>query len=305
MKFGRLEDISHIDFKLPPEDRHNASVLAPDDGITKTASTSLYIGCPVWADKGYVGKVFPKGTKAKDYLYHYARQFNCIELNATHYTIPSTDIVQRWAEQTPEHFRFCPKFSNSISHRNDYGHGYGALDRFIEAMYAFGPRLGTSFLQFPPYFGADRMESLFTFLGGLPRDMDIAVELRHPSWFSDETLKEEFFERLASLGISSVITDTPGRRDVLHQRLTTRTAFVRFLAHNLHPSDYTRINDWCVQLYTWLASGLDTAYFFMHQPEKHLCADLSTYMIGKMNSDYGQRLRPPLDYNSQRSLFDQ
>ena len=35
---------------------------------------SLYLGCPVWSFKGWVGNFYPKGTQSKDFLREYARR---------------------------------------------------------------------------------------------------------------------------------------------------------------------------------------------------------------------------------------
>ena len=35
---------------------------------------TLYLGCPIWAYKGWVGSFFPKGTKPAEYLREYTRR---------------------------------------------------------------------------------------------------------------------------------------------------------------------------------------------------------------------------------------
>ncbi len=101
--------------------------------------------------------------------------------------------------------------------------------------------------------------------------------------------------------ISTVISDVAGRRDVLHQRLSNRTAFIRFGANDLHPTDFPRINDWTVLLKKWLSEGLKEAYFFVHTPDTKLCPELVEYFSQKMES---KTVTPPSSTNfKQGNLF--
>ena len=50
---------------------------------------------------------------------------------------------------------------------------------------------------------------------------------------------------------ANIIVDTAGRRDMLHMRLTTPSAFIRYVGAN-HPSDYTRLDDWVERIENWV-----------------------------------------------------
>ena len=54
-------------------------------------------------------------------------------------------------------------------------------------MRLLGDRLGPILLQFPPDFPAEEHDNLAAFLARLPAGARYAVELRHRSWWSDET----------------------------------------------------------------------------------------------------------------------
>jgi uncharacterized protein YecE (DUF72 family) len=84
-----------------------------------------------------------------------------------------------------------------------------------------------------------------------------------------------------------VITDTAGRFDVIHQRLTTKTAFIRFTANDLHPTDYQRLDKWILRVNNWTSNGLEHLYFFMHTPNKCLCPQLVQYFIQGLNTTTG------------------
>ena len=304
MKFGKLEDISHIDFTLPPDHPGTAATLKKYLSTQKTPE--VYIGSARWGEKSLVGKIYPPGTAAKDYLYHYARQFTTIELNMTHYRIPTVSMVEQWLQQSLPSFKFCPKIPQSVSHRKDFGASIGATDDFLLALHAFGEQLGMPFMQLPPNFKPEVGKSLFNYLEAWPQDVPLAVEFRHENWFADKRIEKRAFALLEQMHISTVITDTAGRRDVIHQRLTTETVFIRFVGNLLHPTDYARIDEWVNRLQTWFASGLHRVFFIVHQPEENLCVDLAVYLAGQLNDKLRiEVVAPkPLQQGEQQRLFD-
>jgi len=296
MDFGRVDNINDVDFTLPPTPSLS-KVTFSKLSISKTPK--VYIGCPVWADKGYVGKVFPPKTPAKNYLLEYCKQFNSIEVNATHYQIPKADTIKKWREVATEGFKFCPKFPQIISHRSDFDNKQEWMDLFLSSIYELDEFLGPSFIQFPPYFKPNRLEQLNRFFKQLPHDMDFAVEFRNEAWFENDTIKKEWFELLQSHQITPVITDTSGRRDVLHQLIVNDKVFIRFTGNNLHQTDYSRINDWTLLLSDWINKGISEVYFFVHEPEKHLCADIATHMISLLNKGGIVQLKAPRIYSEE------
>ena len=116
MKFGKLEDISQVNFTLPPTHPKTWQVLGNAMRDRQNKDFNVYFGATGWSNKEWVGKWYPGSAKPKDYLYHYTRQFNTIELNTTHYRIPDNRTVDRWRETAPDGFLFCPKVPQLISH---------------------------------------------------------------------------------------------------------------------------------------------------------------------------------------------
>jgi Protein of unknown function DUF72 len=93
MDFGKLNNIENVDFTLPPDAPKTAEILR---GLpTRPHLPHVYIGATGWSMKEWVGTYYPKGTKATDYLQAYGKQFNSIELNTTHYRIPSQTDIQK------------------------------------------------------------------------------------------------------------------------------------------------------------------------------------------------------------------
>ena len=280
MKFGKLADISMVDFGLPEEPGFNHQNF--QNLPRSEAKPTIYVGCTGWSMKEWVGTVYPTGTKSQDYLYHYSRQFSTIEFNTTHYRIPDTGTVKKWYEQSADDFRFCPKVLQRISHSRDLGYGSGLIGEFCAAIVGLKEKLGCCFIQLPPYFGVDRLPVLKNFLERWPKSIPIAVEVRHESWFASQESLEPFLKLLSSHNAGAVITDVAGRRDVLHLGVSNAVTMVRFVGNSLHPTDYTRMDRWVDLLGKWCKKGLQEVYFFPHQPDNLLAPEMCQYLSEKL-----------------------
>lgn len=299
MEFGKLSDISGIDFSLPPDPAFNRYYLSK--AATTKQATHWFVGCPIWVQKEWVGKWYPPQTPSQKYLWHYSRQFNTIELNSTHYALPVGNTVQKWVEQTPGSFRFCPKLPQSISHQLDAPFLKKEIEAFVAFCDALGERLGTPFMQLPPTFTTQQSTFLLRFLDSYPFDkLPLSIEFRHASWFK---YLSRTADKLHSYGAGLVITDVAGRRDVLHMGLCNATAMIRFVGNGLHPTDYSRIDEWVERLAHWQTQKIGQVFFFVHEPDNVQAPELATYLICKLNQKLGLDLKVPQRFDVQQSLF--
>lgn len=304
MKFGKLPDVSNVDFTLPPDAAVNAQTL--QQYAANQEDWRVYIGATGWSMKEWVGTVYPAGAKQKDYLRHYAKQFNTIELNTTHYRIPTFSTIEKWYKESTPDFKFCPKIPQTISHRRDLGLNGEQITLFCDAIAGLQEKLGCCFMQLSPYFGADKLAILDQFLQQFPTEIPLAIEVRHESWFNNAANTERLFELLSQHQTATVLTDVAGRRDVLHMSLTTGTAMVRFVGNGLHPSDYTRLDEWRQRLVQWFEQGLTEAYFFTHEPDNIQAPEIAAYFTQQLQQNARIQTRgPKLNENSgqQISLF--
>lgn len=288
MKFGKLASLEGIDLHLPPEPPANGALHSR---LPTPRRAHLYIGCTGWSMKEWRGRWYPEKARPQDYLTYYGQQFNTIELNTTHYRIPTPETVRKWHEQTPADFRFCPKVPQSISHDGQLGLGGDQVALFAEAIAGLGEKLGPCFLQLPPYFASDRLPILERFLARWPAALPLAVELRHGSWFTDPAAGAALFDLLEQFRVAAVITDVAGRRDVLHLRLTAPFTLVRFVGNGLVPSDYERIDEWIALLRRW---ALPELYFFAHEPDNIQAPEMVDYLVRQLQGSWPEaRLRGP------------
>ncbi len=305
MKFGKLPDVTDVDFSMPCDMPGTKEALGKTK--RKRDQVQFYMGGTGWAVKEWVGNLFPADAKQKDFLKHYSRQFNTVEMNTTHYRIPTAAMVEKWKTESEADFKFCPKIPQVISHSADLGVNAGLIESFTSAIEGLDEKLGSCFMQMPPYFGADRLSVLENFLKYFPQRIPLAVEVRHESWFNSIKNATQLFNILEKYNISTVITDVAGRRDVLHMRLTTKTAMIRFVGNGLHPTDFTRLNDWMWRIDSWYEQGLETVYFFLHEPEETQVPELASYLLKILKPFPRYQIRGPKNWEEktgqQISLF--
>lgn len=302
MDFGKLQDISNVDFTIPSDNPLTSRTL---DLASKPTKPALYFGPPIWANKDWVGKIYPNNAKDKDFLYHYTRQFNTIELNVTHYQIPTADTIQRWKNAAAPGFKFCPKFPQMISHDHQLIGCEAITAQFCENVLGLEEHLGMTFLQLSPAFEPRKIKVLENYLKSLPPNFPISVEFRHQDWFNNASVWTKTCEMLAEMKIGTVISDVSGRRDVCHSTLTTPNLTLRFVGNELHPTDYTRIDDWCGRIIKWLEMGLESAYIFVHCGENKFAPELTKYWINKLNTLTNFQIQEPkiIPQMVQGSLF--
>ena len=288
MKFGKVENPELVDFTLPKTLKETIDLLNKAD---KSDNFEVYVGCAKW-NKQDLKNFYP--PKTKDELSYYSTQFNSIELNATYYRSPSKENVETWANKTPKDFKFFPKIPQSISHYGRLQNVTDKLNQYLDAIALFEEKLGMIFLQMHENFAPKDFEKLENFIQNFPKGYPLAVELRHEDWFSNEENFNQLVSLLEKHNISNIIVDTAGRRDMVHMRLTSNEAFVRFVGANI-PSDYERLDEWIETIKLWKAEGLQKLYFFIHQNLELESPMLAKYFIKKLNSDLDLDIRGPQD----------
>jgi uncharacterized protein YecE (DUF72 family) len=287
MKFGQSENPENINFLLPSDDPRTAEILKQND---PGQPMNVYVGCAKW-NKTDLKNFYPKGVK--DELAYYSTQFNSIELNATFYRVPSPDQVINWKDKTPEGFKFFPKVNQTISHFRRLSDVQALVEEYCDNISNFEEKLGMAFLQLHDNFGYKNYDKLVNFIENFPKAIPLAVELRNTDWFNKTAVSNEVYQLFEKHQIANIIVDTAGRRDLLHMRLTTPKAFIRYVGSNEPQSDRERLDDWIDRLKVWVGLGLRDIYFFVHQNIEMESPILSAYFIEKLNNEFGLDLQIP------------
>lgn len=289
MKFGSVENPELVDFTLPQDHPGTVSVLDK-----KHTGLKVHIGCAKWNRSDLKG-FYPRG--AKDELAYYSQQFNAIEFNATFYNSYQPDRISLWRDKTPDGFLFFPKVHRYISHVKWLINVERSVDEFTHSVRFFEDKLGMCFLQLHNNFAPKNFDRLETLLRCWPNDIPLGVELRHTDWFNDEVAAEELYGLLETYQATNIIVDTSGRRDLLHMRLTSPTAFVRFVGAN-HAKDHDRIDEWIARIKSWEEKGLERLCLFIHQ---HMEKE-SPMLIYQFKEAFSQALDRPMETAGQQVL---
>ncbi|SHN11311.1 DUF72 domain-containing protein [Mucilaginibacter sp. OK098] len=307
MEFGRVtpQELVEVDFTLPADPELTIKTL---NAAKNEQPLQVHVGCAKWGRKEWVGKIYPPKTKDANFLDEYVKHFDCIELNATFYNVYPPETITKWKEKADVNpgFKFCPKFSQSISHIRRLKNAEEITTKYYEGIMAFGDKLGPLFLQVGDNFTPKSLPDLKAYLEQLPKDVPVFLELRHKEWFADAGNRTAIFNLLNELQIGAVITDASGRRDVVHMELPTPHAFIRFVGNSLHPTDYARVDEWVERIKQWQQMGLQSVWFFMHQHDERYSPELADYVVEQFNKELGLSLERPkfLDRDKAPGLFD-
>ena len=247
---------------------------------------NFYIGCAVWGYKDWVGNLFPKGSKNADFLSLYSRRLTTVEGNTSFYATPRVEVVQRWAAETPETFRFCFKLPREVSHEGSLAAQVKTTREFVERMAPLGERLGPFFLQLPPGYRADKIDDVEQWLAAWPGEYRLAVEVRHDDWYT-EPQESALMDLLHRYNVGRVVMDVrplnagplPGanvdvqaardrKPDVpMHPLVSGGIALIRYIGHPTSELNGPLLDDWARRVASWLNEGTEV-YFFCHCPDE-------------------------------------
>jgi uncharacterized protein YecE (DUF72 family) len=213
-------------------------------GVTAIESsvTGLYVGTSGFSFPTWKGGFYPADAKPADFLRLYAERLPSVELNNTFYRLPAETTFRRWAETTPENFRFAVKMTMSISH-------WGRLDEvgtFCERVRLLGDGLGPILVRLHDSRPRDD-GFLQLLLGSVDSELRLAFDLRDPSWDGVEPV-------LAEAGAVRV------------NALDAKASF-RYVRLREPPYDETSLAAWASRLASMLASGIDVYCYFKHEDE--------------------------------------
>ena len=271
MEFGRGISAENGLPHLPPEHPLTTTLLtrsrAPDadNELFPTDLPVVRVGLSTWGDRAYRGTIYPPATASGDFLAAYGQVFSTVELSATFYGLPDAARLVQWSAAVPREFRFLPKVSQSITHRDALADAQQGLRVFLERTESLGVQRGPVLLQLSPRFAPhaiaeDRLAAALAVLG-----RQAAVEFRHPDWFVDDTTGEPPAGRiLREHGSTLVVTDTVGARGVVHALLTAPALVIRFVATGRPEIDGHRLREWAQRINDWLGRGLREVYAYIH-----------------------------------------
>jgi uncharacterized protein YecE (DUF72 family) len=147
---------------------------------------TVLVGTSGWQYRWWRGVLYPEGLPQRRWLEHYAQCFATVENNNAFYRLPPVETFAAWRDRTPGDFVMAVKASRYLTHIKRLRDPAEPVARLLAAASGLGGRLGPVLLQLPPTLRADP-GLLAACLEQFPRHVRVAVELRHPSWWTDAT----------------------------------------------------------------------------------------------------------------------
>src|SRR5262245_47305126 len=189
-------------------------------------------------------------------LNYYASQFSTVEINHSFYRMPVENLLLNWAKSFPEGFRFALKANQQITHIQRLRGCESTLKRFLEVASVLqeGDHLGPVLVQLPPTFKFDAT-LLEEFLSLRPPAFRFAFEVRHASWYTDETYA---LLRRHETALCMAETDEQEPPEVL----TTGFTYLRLRKENYTPKQLTA---WRKRIDAWLEQGIDAYVYCKHE----------------------------------------
>ncbi len=178
-------------------------------GIRPFTLAGIFLGTSSFTAAGWEGSFYPIGMRSKDFLRHYASQFQTVEIDSTFYGTPSASTVTSWNEKTPSDFIIAAKVPQVVTHEKVLVDCDAEFDEFVKTMDILGPKLGPMVFQFPLFdrWKFPKQESflavLIPFLKKLPADHKFVVEIRNKKW-----LDAKFADVLREHNVALALTDT-------------------------------------------------------------------------------------------------
>ena len=216
----------------------------------------LRVGTSGYSYKEWKGSFYSKDLPAREMLGFYSRQFSTVEINHTFYRMPTEKVLEDWAGTVPAGFRFALKLNQKITHIQKLRNCESTLARFLEvtSLLTNDDRLGPVLVQLPPSFRAD-LGTLEEFLKLRPRRFRFALEVRHPSWHSEDTYA---LLRRHETALCLAETDKETPPDVL----TAPFTYVRLRRESYTPK---QLAAWKQRFDAWIDQGVDVYAFFKHE----------------------------------------
>ncbi len=188
----------------------------------------VWVGTSGWQYASWRGVFYPPSVPQPRWLEHYTTVFTTVENNSAFYRLPKRETFQAWRDRTPDGFVMAVKASRFLTHVKRLREPHEPIQRLVGAAGGLGDRLGPVLLQLPPTMAVDA-ERLDAALASFPRDIHVAVEPRHESWWVDDVQAV-----LAERGCALCWADVRGRPRTPLWR-TASWGYIRFHEGAAHP----------------------------------------------------------------------
>ena len=220
---------------------------------------AVCIGTSGWSYEHWNGVLYDQTIRPRDRFAVYTRRFDTVELNASFYRWPPPAIFANWRERMPAGFRMSVKAPRGLTHGKRLYAPESWIARIAAGWHELAERRAVLLVQLHPAQPRDD-QRLEYFLQHLPDWIPTAVELRHPSWNTEDVYR--LLERR-----NAAYCITSGAHLSCNLRATASFVYIRLHGpdHNhLYAGSYsnTDIAWWSERIREWSASGRDVYAYF-------------------------------------------
>jgi DNA polymerase IV (archaeal DinB-like DNA polymerase) len=151
-----------------------------------------YVGCKGWKNPTWITEFYPVTLHSKDYLSYYSKVFDFAEVDLNRSTSPAYTnttsrfpnklLFKKWAESTPDNFRFAIKLPKQIIQ------DVMKIGDFLDELAPLEEKTLAVVIESLTILGNDGREWLDDILHTCTyHGYSVAFEFKHPSWFQDLT----------------------------------------------------------------------------------------------------------------------
>lgn len=219
----------------------------------------FFIGTSGWTYDHWKGCFYPENLPKSRWFEYYASRFSVVEINATFYRSFKDQTYLNWKARAPRGFGYVLKAPKVITHRKYLLDAEDDIKTFYRSSTLLEDRLEMILLQVAPGTPRD-LERLESALCAFPEPDKVAIEFRHPDWYSHETEA-----LLRNFGAVFCNVDSPRQR--LTRILTSNRAYLRlhgrkrWYSHNYTLDELKDITEAAQDL---VARGANRVYIFFN-----------------------------------------
>ena len=224
----------------------------------------IRIGTSGFSFKDWKGTIYPENLSSQDTLIYYQKElgFDCVEINATYYTLLSDKTFAGMEKKTTANFEFVVKGFRGITHdpfdkrladhKPDLETAMENVDRFVYSLQPIKEKdkLGGVLLQFPVFFYPARpFKDYILACKDKFEDIPLIIEFRNRAWAKAET-----FQFLKENDLSYCAVDEPRLPRLMPfiNEVTSDIGYIRFHGRNRN----------------WFNAPIETRYHYLYSNEE-------------------------------------
>ena len=224
------------------------------------------VGTSGWSYRHWEGVLYPHDLPQRQRLDHYIARYRTVELNASYYRWPADAAFRYWQRRLPPEFVLAVKAPRGLTHQRRLYAPERWIERIRGGLARLAPVRAILLVQLSPRFEVD-LARLEYFLAHLPSELQVAVEMRHASWYREDT-----FRLLERYRAAYCVMSGAGLPCVL--RATAPVVYVRMHGpdhQHLYAGSYSDddLRWWADRVGEWAGSGRDVFVYFNNDGHGH------------------------------------